>query len=294
MNWLWKYIPVIVPLYGGFGNQLYIFATAYAYSKRVGRPLILLDYWYHGAQRKNKALENFRRKPILLKYLENLDITVPNTGVQFFMYYFIRVLVRLQVNNSLVCVEKDIFAQSDLSSNYLIILNGLFQNPIFFHHEFDDLKMLFVGEHLEKTDRTMCHLRLGDNVVRSNDVSGILDPDYFDQVVDKYFRGSRANFSYFSDSNELAISLYDIPVDQLDMSTSLTETFSSMLQCKHFIVGNSTLSWWAAYLGHDVNSLIVYPRPFYRDRYDNVSSHFEYFYYATPHLSVFISNKNEE
>ena len=43
------------------------------------------------------------------------------------------------------------------------------------------------------------------------------------------------------------------------------KTFSSMLHYKHFIAGNSSFAFWAAYLKSTEDSIVVVPNPWFRN-----------------------------
>jgi hypothetical protein len=49
-----------------------------------------------------------------------------------------------------------------------------------------------------------------------------------------------------------------IPPSTADMPADIRD-FWLMLQCRHFIIANSTFSWWAAWLGQRTGTVVVCP-----------------------------------
>jgi hypothetical protein len=54
-------------------------------------------------------------------------------------------------------------------------------------------------------------------------------------------------------------------IDAMDDKDETIETFSRMLRYKHFIVGNSSFAFWAAYLKSNEDSTVVVPNPWFRN-----------------------------
>ena len=274
-------IPVFVILYGGLGNQLYIFSAAYAYSRRHSRKLYLIDFWYAGRQKRRSGLDGFRRDAELLALLPRGLFVKLGLPVQAVVYYTVRLLVRVNFLGHLAHIERNPDQPRPIVKPYAVLLNGLFQDPELFHEYVSDLKKMLIpskdtdAAHI-KSNEVMCHFRLGDNLVSSNDESGILAPEYYEFIFREYFSSNDQETIYFSDSNDIASLTYGVPLDLFDKGSSLTDTFYRMVGCKHFIVGNSTLSWWAAYLGAEDESLVFVPEPFYWRRLDNISSSAKY------------------
>ena len=74
------------------------------------------------------------------------------------------------------------------------------------------------------------------------------DMDWVKKAFSKYF--SQWNFEYVSINN---------------MDTDFME-LELMRSCKHFIIANSTFSWWAAWLNSNPNKIIIAPKKWYNKK----------------------------
>ena len=52
----------------------------------------------------------------------------------------------------------------------------------------------------------------------------------------------------------------------IDLNNPDYEDFRLMYSCKHFIVSNSTFSWWAQYLGEDKGKIVIAPDVWHKER----------------------------
>ena len=90
-----------------------------------------------------------------------------------------------------------------------------------------------------------------------------LDKSYFLNSINKIKSLNESlNFYIFSDDIDWCTrefnwlsNVYFVSPDEY----SASETLYLMSLCKHFIISNSTFSWWAAYLGQKNNGTIIMP-----------------------------------
>ena len=113
-----------------------------------------------------------------------------------------------------------------------------------------------IANQIEASPAVAMHVRwfdVGDEVHSSN-----MSFDYYEQAISQLLaRIGRAHFFIFSDRPEQAAVLL-APLMQGQPFTVVRHNAERgnaeadlwlMRQCQHFIIGNSTFAWWAAWLG---------------------------------------------
>lgn len=281
---------VIVKIKGGFGNQLFTYASAYAISQELQQNLIMdkviydLDYF-----------RKFELPSLSLKYDQMLiSKFVPNTKVKTLIY---KVLRRLKLKGFTEVHEKKEFSFDENIYNLSgdIYLDGYWQNYRYFHKYYKDLSEMFVPRETPRKEVTdyitslrgvnsvAMHVRRGD--YKTFNGGKCLSLDYYIKAME-YFNSNDVQFYVFTDDIDFCEK--NLPnsenINYVSRSEKLTdiEEFFIMKECKNFIIANSSFSWWAAYLSEQkADSLIVAPvvdmwkRDFYPDEWVALNTHLE-------------------
>lgn len=137
------------------------------------------------------------------------------------------------------------------------------------------------------------HIRRGDyyNIKKTREVFGILDIEYYNNAIDQIEKNFKdIQFYVFSDEpdwvrknldlrpnftviehnisrlvgkhDNLAAVRYTKLILKPLYRTRLLRTFNDfylLSRCKHFIISNSSFSWWAAYLGKHNKKVVICP-----------------------------------
>jgi len=119
-------------------------------------------------------------------------------------------------------------------------------------------------------DLVILHIRRGD--YRNEPNFGLLGEKYYSNALEKIVcQHQISEIWIFSDEPEVAMKMIaSIVKNRFKMKTipkdglSSAETLELMRQGKHFIIGNSTFSWWGAFLSHNPNGLVIAPTPWFR------------------------------
>lgn len=226
---------IIVMPNGGLGNQLFQIANGYAYSLRYGKRFLICKSW----KGMSKARPCYWRS-----ILQNLQS------------YLI---------NPRQCQKTKRFTENSFSYEAIptfdtnIVFEGYYQSEKYFidyeteiQKLFSFPKDLFSSLPILKQER-LCvavHIRRGDYIIQS-DYHSIIPKEYYvkAKALLEEKLGCVPIYYFFSDNIEYVKEMDIINEDDKIITKYQDyEELYLMSQCDHFIMANSSFSWWAAWL----------------------------------------------
>jgi len=238
---------------GNLGSQIQQFASLYAIAKKTNKKIIFT--------------ESVLNKGFGLKFNEVLDIPIEIKPDDF-----IKDFVNYRVNDS-VEIDYSVFGLSPYI-NYNI--EGRFD---LFKYWFDDFKQdisewkwnteyknkaLKIKENILPTDKELVaiHIRRGDYLLPQHDHFCKLDNNYYGEAIQPYIDElHKYHFVVFSNDIDWCkenliegdmVTFIEPGLDFVDMIL--------MSLCDHFIIANSSYSWWAAFKGYNINKKVTCPK----------------------------------
>lgn len=169
------------------------------------------------------------------------------------------------------------------------ICSGKYENPIYFDHikqvlfeEFTPKKAPLetnkgLYEIIEKTNSVCVTVRRGDYLNSEfKDKFYICDEHFFYRAIDMVKRKiENPVLIFFSDDIEWVKNHIktDLPAYYESGEDPVWEKLRLMYSCKHFIISNSTFSWWAQYLSRNENKVVISPDRWFNDIERNTFTH---------------------
>lgn len=294
---------VLVRLKGGLGNQMFIYAFAYALDKMGYEVAIIKNIPKQEYTPRRFELTRFTLSlpllesddPILRKYKRArwiprvIDISLAPTK-------------RIRLNEPAKANLPNPIKECFLARRFQDFAqpDGCFQDLTYLQHIADDLISQYsLKEPLDPHDSALkeriiatpdsiaLHIRRGD-YLKLDDIYVHLGRAYYDSAL-HLMRKSLARPYVYVFSNDITWCKTRLPevldldnlagVEYISSSSEddATSEFELMRACKHFIIANSTFSWWAAYLGGryaegggyktspDTPKIVVMPSRFFYD-----------------------------
>jgi hypothetical protein len=259
---------VVVELRGGLGNQMFQYAVGRSIAMKHGRSLVLDDMAlradHPGRTKRTYALDIFQLD-VALTSDSGLPVSVLD-GV---------ILQRRRGFHG------QVLEPCALPSMYL---KGFWQHPGYFSAIEDRIRRDFRLRHGAAADSPYrplveraanvvgIHVRRTDYLTPAGATLGFVGPEYYAKAVAAMRRRVRdRHFLVFSDDLGWCrrhLSLQD-PHTFVEHEGSpegrLEADFGLMTLCRHFIIANSSFSWWAAWLGAVSDNVVVAPRAWFRD-----------------------------
>ncbi len=280
---------IILRLEGGLGNQLFQYAFARMIQHHYGGEIIFDLHTFKNDQQRNLSLHHFKLNSKVKKKvtgrINQLLIFLVRLYVKINHVLFTKI-VKMPEKRIKLLVSLGIFKQDDsIYRNYIEgenarvkYINGNWMSEKFFLPVKDILVNEFqlitpikpeTQKYIElfKSEISVCvHIRRGD-YTNTTWASKLLVCDYhyyenamreMNKLVDNpefYI------FSNDSDDIEWIKKNYQFPfqVKYIDLNNSDYEELFLMSKCKHFILSNSSFSWWASYLCNYENKKVIAP-----------------------------------
>lgn len=270
---------VVVGLSGGLGNQMFQYSAGRALALRLGAPLALDVSWFAGRADRQFGLGAFAIAGRALR-----PLPLPSSLVRLES----RISRRWGQSRYSVPIFRERTFHFDAQFDVLpqpVFLEGFWQSERYFAARGGAIREDFRlarplptsgSRHLEqirKTDAICVHVRRGDYV--SNAVAaethGTCSPRYYAAGVAEVASGlSQPHCFVFSDEpawaqDNLALGMPATFVDANSASEPHWD-LALMAACRRFVIANSSLSWWAAWLSDAPDKRVIAPSPWFKDR----------------------------
>ncbi len=275
---------------GGLGNQLFQIAFAQYLKLNNYNVNINLDFFVNDGYSTPRNLifpENFfglkkqtyfEQKKFWLLYKLN--------HAQNFTFFHDRIKEYTFINDFIDFHEKDVenlyFNGYWKDLRYLTPTKALMKNYLRQNQMIDNS---FKPKNIKNYG--MIHVRRGDFVREGRE----LKIDYYQKSIEILKNNNINKYDIFTDDLEwvnnqkvfknvhkvfsqksgMDIKYIKRGINSIDDKNETIETFSSMLKYKHFVTGNSSFAFWAAYLKSDQDSIVTIANPLFRNDKTNVN-----------------------
>ena len=270
---------VVVGMSGGLGNQMFQYAAGRSLAARLGVPLILDISWFADKTERQFALTAFQIEATLCYQFEFLPASGRKLISRLSRRWMSRILdvpvwrePHFHYSNKFTALSQPVF------------LEGYWQSERYFHgmrshllREFSLNKPLpsasekLLNE-IKSCDAICVHIRRGDYLTNpvAAKVHGICTEDYYYKGVAELCQGlTRPHCYVFSDDPAWvhANITFDCPMKVIDINGPQEAYFdiTLMAACTHFLIANSSLSWWGAWMGGSTIKKVIAPLRWFLD-----------------------------
>lgn len=280
---------MIARIFGGLGNQMFVYAHARATALRNEIPLLL------------DTVSGFKNDPYCREWsLQHFNIQIKEaTESDSFDYPGGRIVRGLLKAGNRAGVLHNYIMEPDAVKFHPEMaerkitrktwVEGYWQSPRYFEefaqvirNDFQLITPLSTAatdmlEQINRVNAVGLHARRLRNILVGEEHSKIksLSLDYYRKAI-KFIaeKVDNPHFFCFSDAPEWLEQQLEIPFPHTMVTFNQGrddrnyEDFALMSACNHFVISNSTYAWWAAWLGDDPDKVVVAPDLAFWDNQD--------------------------
>jgi len=277
---------VIVKLIGGLGNQMFQYALGKSLSSRLGTDFKLdLNFLLDRTPRENFTYRDYNLDSFILKEKratteETKKYTQPApTDIFGKLAYKVRQSIspykyfyepHYHFTPEVFDLPKDCY------------LEGYWQSPKYFESVEKELRQDFrfreplpnhvrtLPQDITNQDSVCIHVRRTDYI--NNSFHPLCAMDYYTKAIDLMAsRIKSPHFYIFSDDPGWCMEHFDLKYPSMVVADrylglKFSDDLHLMSMCKHFIIPNSSFSWWAAWLSANQDKVVIAPKTWFGDK----------------------------
>jgi len=277
---------VVVQIAGGLGNQLFEYAFGRGISAASGAPLVLDAYsgFPRDMYKRKYTLDRFNVRAELVP--KSVDLSTPIGRVKRRVALWRNRKRPLEQKTYIREPTPPVFepALLKLPIDRRVFFDGYWQFEPYFSHVADDLRRELtlkeppsdetkrVAERIRGCEAVCLHVRRLHGVPNTANAAPLatdtsklhLDASYYPRALDAMLAGlSDPHVFVFSDYPDWAREHIraSCPVEFVTHNPAARdyEDLYLMSQCRHFVIANSTFSWWGAWLGTSPDKRVIAP-----------------------------------
>ena len=257
---------------GGLGNQLFQLALAKNQKKKYPNC--------------NIEILNLTENQLVKRKFYLYFMGICGRKLNKVNYYFLKIkrdlnqqLSKFGFRNNFLNIVNELQMRKfnpDRFKNKSVIFDGYWQSEKYFYENRNLIKKELLSfrkdiKNMHKGYETVAvHIRLGDyvNFPTSRKEHYVCDFKWYFQAINYLnLKKKGLRFIIFTDDHNLLKKNFVFP-NKLDYQISSDKNAAhidllKMSYCNHYIISNSSVSWWASYLGENEESLVIAPKYWY-------------------------------
>jgi hypothetical protein len=248
---------------GGLGNQLFQMAAAINLALQNNDTYKFNLHWWPprgGASEKTTQIQvehPMTYKNTVYKNIPHYDLTYEDVPLR--------------------CMQRgNHYEKIPYPEDMSMIIDGYFSSEKFFIDSEEVIRSLFYPDkdyqnifkkkyaHIPGT-KTVLHVRRGSHMEDAEHYERVSEnKNYYDSAMAEF---ENTTFIVFSDEIEWCKENFEGENIIFSENSEVWEDFYDMVLCDHYIIANSTFSWWGAWLNNNPDKKIIYPAKWFGPAY---------------------------
>ena len=271
---------IIVQLSGGFGNQLFQYASGLSLAEHHN---VCLKVDVSLLEKEDVITGTFREMDIFK--LRNIPIKATNDEINKFLSlspftsftdkskpFYKRKVYKEKSNmfdKNFFKAGKDLLLKGNRQSEkYFISIKETIVEKFSISEKVTE-PVIEIGNTISVQNSVSIHIRRGDYLAPvALEWLGVQPISYYLKAIDKITKGI-PNVKFYIFSDDITWVKQNLKLDHDhefvsgNITTNALQDFYLMSKCKNNIIANSTFSWWAAWLNQNEGKFIIAPKKWY-------------------------------